>query len=168
MRALLHLLEEESTALEASLRSEYQVDLGGVYTGDLTLRQLYVYFKHLPADSPVKWKLATGDYSDARWNTTDFLLASVIDWQQFNTWVSIAKTGTKPHFKLTDVQIARPGQQKRPTKPEELKTDEGFQNALATLQRMRQGRAPIKELNPSYVTIDAENTRITEGEVTDS
>lgn len=59
--------------MEADLDRFYQRDLRDLWRGSLTLRQIAVRLRHLPADSAIRRALDIPD-----WSTTDYLLSDVV------------------------------------------------------------------------------------------
>lgn len=59
--------------MEADLSRYHHLDLRDYWRGALTLRQIAVRVRHLPADSAVRFALKAPD-----WSTTDYLLADLI------------------------------------------------------------------------------------------
>lgn len=60
--------------VEADLMSEYQVELGGLYTGRLTPRRCWLLIEQLPPGS----RLARAMGGGGAWTTTDHLLAQLL------------------------------------------------------------------------------------------
>jgi hypothetical protein len=59
--------------VEADLSRYHHIDLRDYWRHTLTLRQIAVRVRHLPADSAVRFVLKAPD-----WSTTDYLLADLI------------------------------------------------------------------------------------------
>lgn len=88
-------------ALEADFQQFYGVDLLAC-----TPRKVWVLFNALPSESRVVREMAP----EAEWGNTEYLLASVIDAIQQNTWV-LASAHSKPGQGPKEPRpIARPGQ----------------------------------------------------------
>lgn len=87
------LIRDHGAAAEASLRAVYGVQLGDLFTGRLTCRQLIVYLRHLPADSALGIALH-GDA--ARWGVGEHLLAMAVDVLVGANWQRGGGKGQKP------------------------------------------------------------------------
>ncbi|QWY81836.1 tail assembly chaperone [Microbacterium phage Honk] len=74
LTALARLLREAPDAVDADLQRFYGVDLADYYRGELSLRRLAGFLKHLPADSAVR-RLAND--GDPDWTREEYLLTHV-------------------------------------------------------------------------------------------
>ena len=89
-----HLLRTYGAAVEAGLAAHYPgVRLAQLWQGTLTPRQLIVYLRHLPLNSPLGVALH-GDA--ARWGPAEHLLAVAIDVLQGANWQRGGGRGSRP------------------------------------------------------------------------
>jgi hypothetical protein len=83
-----------ASVLYPSLAAHYPgVRLAQLWQGTLTPRQLTVYLRHLPLNSPLGVAVQ-GDA--ARWGKAEYLLATVIDVLQGGNWQRGGGKGAKP------------------------------------------------------------------------
>ncbi|WAB10127.1 hypothetical protein SEA_GRAVAILLIA_17 [Mycobacterium phage Gravaillia] len=76
---LLRLLDNHGDDLEADLRRFYGVDMRGLFTGDLTLRQLWMFVRRIPGDSAL---LTARNGGRPPWTRAEIIAA-----RQWEAWV---------------------------------------------------------------------------------
>lgn len=116
------MLDEHGEEVEFDLQRYHQVELTGLWTGDLSWRRLGVLVKHLPAESATKTALRNAvpveqlkdavevaDYGP--WSQTDMLLAELIDVAR---WLQWAKTKASEKVDTAPKPYPRPGVERKP------------------------------------------------------
>lgn len=89
---LVWLLREHGDALEADFQRYYGIDLIDLYRGTLSPRKASVLALYLPPGAAV-WQEAG---TDSAWDTTDYLLAEVVDTLKWANYQRAGGKGQKP------------------------------------------------------------------------
>lgn len=128
MIRILPILRRHAEEIEVDFHHFYHLDIGGLWTGELTPRKVRVLIEGLRAygHESLLVRGMAGDDPSLSWSTAEHLLASLVDAQREGNWLFLS-AHRDPDAKMPPPPppILRPGEERpEPEKPEFASVDE--------------------------------------------